>query len=235
MMAALAEHAQWVAEEVSTRCPAESPEHWDALPPPVRREQLARSIRALGYTPNAQNIQALLENPSTPWTVGPDARLVQDGCGVVRVVVPSPRKPPRVDGVEITLDLGAAPSPQRVAELEFHWRRHPMAASTAGGVTGIERFDADAVGERIILRHWRPGDRFHPIGLKGSMKLQDWFVNQKTPQTMRHDLWLATDAEGRIFWIQGQRISENHKLTPATTRVLEWWITPNKKGPTSEG
>ena len=45
---------------------------------------------------------------------------------------------------------------------------------------GCEFFDADRVGGKITLRHWRPGDRFQPIGLKSAVKLQDLFTNRKS-------------------------------------------------------
>ncbi len=85
-----------------------------------------------------------------------------------------------------------------------------------------EFFDADAVGVNITLRHWREGDRFQPIGMKQSMKLQDFFTNQKVPRARRHELLLATTEGGEIFWIEGARIGERFKVTPATRRVLEW-------------
>ena len=85
-----------------------------------------------------------------------------------------------------------------------------------------ECFDADAVGESIVLRHWRAGDRFQPIGSRHTVKLQDFFVNQKIPRDRRRELWLATARAGEIFWVEGQRIGERFKVTPATRRMLQW-------------
>lgn len=85
-----------------------------------------------------------------------------------------------------------------------------------------ELFDADAVGSRIILRHWRPGDRFQPIGMSGTVKLQDLFVNQKVPRQTRRALAVATTAGGEVFWVEGLRISERFKLTDSTIRRLLW-------------
>ncbi len=85
-----------------------------------------------------------------------------------------------------------------------------------------EFFDADAVGRSIVLRHWREGDRFQPIGLKQRVKLQDFFTNQKIPRARRHELLLAVSEGGEIFWVEGARIGERFKVTPATRRILEW-------------
>ncbi len=85
-----------------------------------------------------------------------------------------------------------------------------------------EFFDADRVGESIALRHWRAGDRFQPIGMAQPVKLQDFFVNQKIPRERRHELLLATSHSGEIFWVEGERLGECCKVTPATRRILQW-------------
>jgi tRNA(Ile)-lysidine synthase len=87
---------------------------------------------------------------------------------------------------------------------------------------GVEFLDADAVGGKIILRHWCAGDRFQPLGMARSVKLQDFFTNAKIPRTRRHELLLATTVGGEIFWVEGARIGERFKVTTATRRVLRW-------------
>ena len=64
------------------------------------------------------------------------------------------------------------------------------------GRKACEFFDADKVGGKITLRHWRPGDRFQPIGLKSPVKLQDLFTNRKIPRARRRELMVAA-AENR--------------------------------------
>jgi tRNA(Ile)-lysidine synthase len=85
-----------------------------------------------------------------------------------------------------------------------------------------EYFDADEVGSQIVLRHWRAGDRFQPIGMGFSVKLQDFFINQKVPRARRHDLILAVAEGGEVFWVEGMRISERFKLTSGSIRRLHW-------------
>jgi tRNA(Ile)-lysidine synthetase-like protein len=87
---------------------------------------------------------------------------------------------------------------------------------------GTEVFDAEAVGPRILLRHWQPGDRFQPIGMESAVKLQDLFTNAKIPQSRRKELILALTAAGDVFWVEGLRISERYKLSKRTIRRLHW-------------
>jgi tRNA(Ile)-lysidine synthase len=85
-----------------------------------------------------------------------------------------------------------------------------------------EFFDAERVGSTVVLRHWRAGDRFQPIGMQRAVKLQDIFVNQKVLREHRPGLLVATTWEGEIFWVEGLRIAERFKLTVETKRRLQW-------------
>ncbi len=85
-----------------------------------------------------------------------------------------------------------------------------------------EVFDAQRIGSKIILRHWAPGDRFQPIGMPVSVKLQDLFVNMKVPRNERHKRIVATTADGEIFWVEGLRIAEWFKVLKDSTRLLLW-------------
>lgn len=112
---------------------------------------------------------------------------------------------------------------------KFLWRVEPvrqfllLPKKIANRPTSLrEFFDADKIGGKIILRHWQPGDRFQPIGLKSPIKLQDLFVNAKIPAARRRELVLASTSAGEIFWVEGLRIGEQFKLTPQTRRQLVW-------------
>ena len=85
-----------------------------------------------------------------------------------------------------------------------------------------EWFDADRVGDQVRLRYWRPGDRFQPIGMKSSQKLQDIFTNLKVPRHERFRRVVATTADGVVWWVEGLRIGELFKLRPTTRHCLRW-------------
>ena len=79
--------------------------------------------------------------------------------------------------------------------------------------------DADACGDRLWLRRRRRGDRFHPLGLAGPKKLQDFFVDAHVPRSERDAVPLLCSERG-IAWVVGQRPAEWAKITPKTRRVL---------------
>jgi tRNA(Ile)-lysidine synthase len=121
----------------------------------------------------------------------------------------------------------------RAGEAQFagtviRWRiTRPHGAIPPPAAEGQESFDSDKIGSSILLRHWRPGDRFQPIGMAQPLKLQDFFTNQKVPPARRRRLIVGTTAEGEVFWVEGMRIAERFKLSKGTIRRLQWrWERP---------
>lgn len=80
--------------------------------------------------------------------------------------------------------------------------------------------DASAVGQELVVRPWQPGDRMTPLGLGGTKKVHDIFVDGKIPQWERSRIPLVTDAQGRILWIVGVAIAEPAKVTGTTSQVV---------------
>jgi len=55
--------------------------------------------------------------------------------------------------------------------------------------------------QKLIVRHRQPGDRVMPIGMRGSKKLQDLFVDKKVPQSER-DTWpIVVNTKNEILWL----------------------------------
>jgi tRNA(Ile)-lysidine synthase len=80
--------------------------------------------------------------------------------------------------------------------------------------------DADRVSGPLVVRGWQPGDRFHPLGMKGrSKKLQDYFTDLKVPVAARRQIPVVVAPEG-IVWVVGYRQDERWTLTAASRRCL---------------
>jgi tRNA(Ile)-lysidine synthase len=72
----------------------------------------------------------------------------------------------------------------------------------------------------LKVRNFRPGDRFQPLGLEGTQKLKEFFINHKIPKFERARIPLLISGE-MIAWIVGYRINERLKVTKETQRVLK--------------
>ena len=67
----------------------------------------------------------------------------------------------------------------------------------------------------LRLRTFRPGDRFQPLGMPGTKKLQDFFIDEKIPRSRRPFIPLLLNRE-EIVWIAGYRLAESVRVTPQT-------------------
>ncbi len=80
--------------------------------------------------------------------------------------------------------------------------------------------DYDKTGAQIRVRFFRPGDRFVPLGMKGSKKLKSFFIDEKVPQNERKLVPILTSQDDDIIWVYEKRIAENYRVTDKTRRVL---------------
>ena len=80
--------------------------------------------------------------------------------------------------------------------------------------------DGAAVPDVLLLRGRRPGDRFCPLGMRGDVKLQDYFVNRRVPAPVRDAVPLVT-AAGRILWVVGHAPAARAAVTGATAEIVE--------------
>lgn len=81
-------------------------------------------------------------------------------------------------------------------------------------------FDWDKVSHGLIIRNRREGDRFSPLGLKGSKKLKDFLIDQKVERIERDQIPLICNGD-EIMWVVGYRISDQYKVTKKTKRILK--------------
>ena len=85
----------------------------------------------------------------------------------------------------------------------------------------VAMLDLDKIDFPLMLRRWRQGDRFRPLGTKGSKLLSDFFVDQKFTKVQKENQWLLVSANGDILWVVGRRIDDRYKITDDTMSVFE--------------
>ncbi|MEC9273977.1 MAG: tRNA lysidine(34) synthetase TilS, partial [Candidatus Neomarinimicrobiota bacterium] len=85
-----------------------------------------------------------------------------------------------------------------------------------------EIIDANKIrNNTLTLRLWEKGDRFKPIGMRGSKKLSDFFIDEKIDVFTKNNQWLLLDGN-RIIWVCGRRISDDIKITSKTRKFAKF-------------
>lgn len=85
----------------------------------------------------------------------------------------------------------------------------------------VAQFDAEKIRFPLMIRHWKNGDRFKPMGMKGSKLLSDFFNDLGFSMYEKQNVWLMTDAERRIIWVIGYRINDNVKVLESTKSIFQ--------------
>jgi len=74
------------------------------------------------------------------------------------------------------------------------------------------------------LRTFRPGDRFHPLGMKGTKKVKDFFIDGKVPPDDRRRIPLLF-CGAELLWICGPRIAEPASVSAGEAEAIRVEIT----------
>jgi tRNA(Ile)-lysidine synthase len=96
---------------------------------------------------------------------------------------------------------------------ESHCRAHPE---------GVEWLDADRLVGPLVCRPRCAGDRFRPMGMKGSQTVGDFLANARIESSRRENVRCLCDDLG-IVYLAPLRVEQRVRVTSATRRV--WKIS----------
>jgi tRNA(Ile)-lysidine synthase len=86
--------------------------------------------------------------------------------------------------------------------------------------------DFDKLSFPLLIRRWRNGEYFKPLGMSGFKKLSDFFIDQKMSIPEKENTWILV-SDNKVVWIIGKRIDDRFKLTADTKRILQIKLGPN--------
>lgn len=84
----------------------------------------------------------------------------------------------------------------------------------------LEFISGDSITPNFIIRRWESGDRFYPLGMKGSKKVSD-FLNEQKIQSFKKREQMVLLNQDRIVWVLGLRLDERFRVTPETKKVYQ--------------
>ena len=84
----------------------------------------------------------------------------------------------------------------------------------------VEFISGDLVKNIFEIRKWKVGDKFQPIGMKGTKNISDFLSDEKVSSKSKKGNLVLTNS-GKIVWVIGLRIDDRFKVTPSTKRILK--------------
>jgi len=79
----------------------------------------------------------------------------------------------------------------------------------------------DASLDNLAVRSIKEGDRFRPLGLKGTKKVADYLNEKGAPRILKPSIPVVTSGND-IVWLAGYGIDDRYKVTEKTKRVLKF-------------
>ena len=134
--------------------------------------------------------------------------------------------------------LETCPLPRLTGEVEIElpgetevggWRVVTEASDKTGDAEAgaiCTSISARAARGGLRVRSRRPGDRFQPLGMGGTKKLQDFMVDCRIDRSWRDRIPLVV-GEGGIAWVVGWRLAEWARPTGASDDVRLCFIPPH--------
>lgn len=129
----------------------------------------------------------------------------------------------------VVIEAGQPYVPFRDGQLAFgiierpHWKLDPSPQ--------VAQLDADLVPFPLLLRTWRSGDYFYPLGLRKKKKLARFLIDARLSKADKERTWVIESAQ-RIAWIAGRRIDDRFRVTEKTKRVLRIELLPTAQDKT---
>ena len=85
----------------------------------------------------------------------------------------------------------------------------------------VAQLDYDKLKLPLKTRCWQQGDRFHPLGMRGTKLVSDFFNDNNFTTFQKKTTPILVDSDDQIVWIVGHRIDDRFKITEKTKTIYQ--------------
>lgn len=108
-------------------------------------------------------------------------------------------------------------------QLSIHLSGEPLPVNKSALMAQL---DARHLQFPLLLRRWKAGDYFYPLGMAKKKKISRLLTDLKLSLNEKQQVWVL-ESDKKIVWVAGHRIDDRFKITPSTTSVVLLEILPS--------
>jgi tRNA(Ile)-lysidine synthase len=170
-------------------------------------------IKEYGFSPQqAEEVIALLQSETGRYVQSASHRVIKNRQWLIITPVQT------IAATHILIEAGDKEIVFEAGTLQ--WQLLDIASVALPASPHIATLDAAAIAFPLILRKWKTGDYFYPLGMKKKKKLARFFIDQKFSKTDKEKIWVI-ESDQKIIWVLGCRIDDRMKLTPQTKKAWQ--------------
>ena len=190
-------------------------------------------VKEWNFNPNqVDEIISLLDSETGKYICSATHRILKNRKWII--VTPLSATQPEIILIEENTDR--IEFEQGYLKIEKNQNSFPIRWEKIPGSKECAFLDAKKILFPLILRKWKPGDYFYPLGMinlhdgkPGKKKLTRFFIDQKLSKADKEKIWVL-EMNKKILWVVGHRIDDRFKISEHTKSAMKITFTNRQTG-----
>ena len=181
----------------------------------ARQTILFELLRPFGFSPGqAEEAEHLLSRSSGKYLSSPTHRIFRNRDWLIITSL----APETSAEILITENDQSVPFGGGLIQLKL---KNAITDISADPATAM--LDAEKIVYPLLLRKWRQGDYFYPLGMPKKKKISRFLIDQKMSVPDKENVWVI-ESDKRIIWVVGMRIDHRFRISdPSRQSLIMTW------------
>jgi tRNA(Ile)-lysidine synthase len=186
---------------------------------PALKTVVYEIIKPYGFTPHqTDDVMALFHSESGKYVSSGSYRIIRNRRWLI-IAPDDALQSQHILIQENDAETGFIEGKLKFGRHEVNSAQEPETGVASKSSEDTALLDSKHISFPLLLRKWKRGDYFYPLGMPGKKKLSKFFIDQKMSITEKEKIWVI-ESNQRIVWIIGKRIDDRFKITGKTRNTL---------------